>query len=476
MTPFHVVCPEPGLRETRSLHVLAPGGPLPVGEYAFLELYCEDPACDCRRVLLRVMSRGEPSTPVATINFGWENAGFYADWMHGDEEAGLDITNARLDPINPQSEYADYFLDYFQSEMMTNRDYVARLRRHYELFKAALEKSTPPVPAAPAQSPLLSMTIEEILRQLQHLPDKSDFAPYETALRAATLQRDAIIPELIAALDRVSANPAHYLSKRGDYLHHFAIYLLAQFRETRALDAFLRFFSLPGEDAIDLTGDMVTENGAAVLASVCGGDPAPLLRLAQDEAVNEFVRQQAIDGLLVQAGWGERPSEAVIADLRQLFHTLSRPGEPYVWAALAGAVNDFNATELLPETRRAFAEGLADDSIIGLEDIEPGDSPGPRGFPRPDPEELFRLLLERNAPIDAVSECSCWLCFRDKEAEAEYGKDLDTEELPDDTFLPPEELPWLPAPTPYLAPPKVGRNDLCPCGSGKKFKKCCGTN
>ena len=22
--------------------------------------------------------------------------------------------------------------------------------------------------------------------------------------------------------------------------------------------------------------------------------------------------------------------------------------------------------------------------------------------------------------------------------------------------------------------PKVGRNDLCPCGSGKKFKKCCG--
>jgi uncharacterized protein len=22
--------------------------------------------------------------------------------------------------------------------------------------------------------------------------------------------------------------------------------------------------------------------------------------------------------------------------------------------------------------------------------------------------------------------------------------------------------------------PKVGRNDFCPCGSGKKFKKCCG--
>ena len=27
-----------------------------------------------------------------------------------------------------------------------------------------------------------------------------------------------------------------------------------------------------------------------------------------------------------------------------------------------------------------------------------------------------------------------------------------------------------------LDKPKVGRNDLCPCGSGKKFKKCCGSN
>jgi preprotein translocase subunit SecA len=27
---------------------------------------------------------------------------------------------------------------------------------------------------------------------------------------------------------------------------------------------------------------------------------------------------------------------------------------------------------------------------------------------------------------------------------------------------------------PVRAAPKVGRNDPCPCGSGKKFKHCCG--
>lgn len=27
---------------------------------------------------------------------------------------------------------------------------------------------------------------------------------------------------------------------------------------------------------------------------------------------------------------------------------------------------------------------------------------------------------------------------------------------------------------PLRLPPKIGRNEKCPCGSGKKFKKCCG--
>lgn len=29
-------------------------------------------------------------------------------------------------------------------------------------------------------------------------------------------------------------------------------------------------------------------------------------------------------------------------------------------------------------------------------------------------------------------------------------------------------------PAPIKAETKIGRNDPCPCGSGKKYKKCCG--
>jgi SEC-C motif len=37
-----------------------------------------------------------------------------------------------------------------------------------------------------------------------------------------------------------------------------------------------------------------------------------------------------------------------------------------------------------------------------------------------------------------------------------------------------EKLHRIPAEVGLLATPKSGRNDPCPCGSGKKYKKCCG--
>lgn len=45
------------------------------------------------------------------------------------------------------------------------------------------------------------------------------------------------------------------------------------------------------------------------------------------------------------------------------------------------------------------------------------------------------------------------------------GRELEAELEGDALYLPS---------VPFVAPPKVGRNDPCPCGSGKKFKKCCG--
>jgi hypothetical protein len=482
MIPFHSRFLDLAAQETRSIHVLTAGGQLPIGEYTLLEWFCDDPECDCRRVLVQVVPAGRPDEVLAVINYGWESADFYVQRMHGDTEAGREIVNASLDPLHPQSGCADYLLELFRDIVRTDPEYVARLARHYELFKSTqrprARSSTAAQPSTadtPAQPP---MSVPEILKQLDTLPNQADFAPYAAALRAAVAHRDAITSELIAAIDRVSADADPYLEHSDRCLHLFAIYLLAQFRETGALDCFVRFFSLPGDQALDLTGDLVTESGAAVFASVCGGDPAPLLRLARDETVNEFVRGQAIDALLVQSTWGERPREAVIADLRGLFSSLPKPGNDFVWAALVGAVDTFNAMELLPEVRQAFAEGLVDEAIIGLDDIDPSEPRRPRSYPHPSAEERFRWFRERNAPIDAIKECSAWLCFQDENEDSELPgekEQIDWEARPGSLSAPSAyaPTPYTP-PQPYIAPPKIGRNDPCPCGSGMKYKKCCG--
>jgi hypothetical protein len=137
MTPFHTRFGELAARETRCIHQILPGGPLPVGQYGFVEFYCEEDNCDCRRVLIQVTTPQSPQTALASINYGWESAEFYTRWMHGDEQAGRDIAGAMLDPLQPQSQYADHLLDVFQTIVRTDPAYVARLARHYELFKRA---------------------------------------------------------------------------------------------------------------------------------------------------------------------------------------------------------------------------------------------------------------------------------------------------------------------------------------------------
>ena len=54
---FHDFFPELAERETRTLTVL-PGADLgvPPGEYGLLEMFCDEPGCDCRRVFFSVFS------------------------------------------------------------------------------------------------------------------------------------------------------------------------------------------------------------------------------------------------------------------------------------------------------------------------------------------------------------------------------------------------------------------------------------
>ena len=78
MIPFMERFPELGVRETRSVTATCQQD-LPDGEYGFLELYCDEPGCDCRRVMIDVL---RPETgwskiwpPSATAGRVWTTTG-----------------------------------------------------------------------------------------------------------------------------------------------------------------------------------------------------------------------------------------------------------------------------------------------------------------------------------------------------------------------------------------------------------------
>ena len=91
------------------------------------------------------------------------------------------------------------------------------------------------------------------------------------------------------------------------------MYLLAQFHEPAAYPPLVKFFSTPGELALDLTGDVVTEDLDKILASVCWNDLAPIKQIVRDPSINEFIRNAALRSMLVLVAEGEMPREDLIA-------------------------------------------------------------------------------------------------------------------------------------------------------------------
>ncbi|MBL9169991.1 MAG: DUF1186 domain-containing protein [Verrucomicrobiales bacterium] len=338
------------------------------------------------------------------------------------------------------------------------------------------------------------MTVSAILQQLSTpLPEDANFAPYGRALSAAIEQREAVVPALVRVIEEVALNPVPHLEEPRGHLHVFAIYLLAHFQERQALAPLLRLCSLPDTEPLDLTGSLFYCHGPAVLASVCGGDSAPVMAFVHNEGISGSVRDEAVRALLVQFLWAERSREAVAADFKTLFKTLKRPGDPSVWAALVESTFDLPAPELEAEMLEVLSDTAELEGICSIEVVA-----GQLHDGNPWRLEGLRATF---APIDALACCGEWLRYQAEEdglieptveavdedgftvGEDDDEGDLTPEEVKmmfgDDEPEPPEFSPgWAeelsPKPVPYVAPAKVGRNDPCPCGSGKKHKKCCG--
>ena len=138
MVPFFSKFKEVAENETRTISLLQPMMGLPPDDYALIEFYCDDPGCDCRRVILQVWGKDKPGVSLATFNFGWESPEFYTQWVHGDAELAREMHGLAVEPFGPQSRLTEPLRALVEMVLSEDRAYVDRLKRHYNLFKQSL--------------------------------------------------------------------------------------------------------------------------------------------------------------------------------------------------------------------------------------------------------------------------------------------------------------------------------------------------
>ena len=139
--PFHEYFPEIAERETRSITV-PPGADLglPAGEYGFLEMYCDEPGCDCRRVFFCVV-RPDHQGPEAVVAWGWEDVDFYANWLkYGDAADAAELKGPVLNLASPATQLAPALLELVRNVLLTDPEYVERIKRHYRMFRDRVDQ------------------------------------------------------------------------------------------------------------------------------------------------------------------------------------------------------------------------------------------------------------------------------------------------------------------------------------------------
>lgn len=137
---FHSRFPDVAERETRTVTVIDSSDfNLPPAHYSFLEMFCDEPGCDCRRVFFSVVSSLQKDIQ-AVIAWGWEEREFYTKWM-GDDDPRIinDLIGPALNLASPQSNLAPALLYLFRNVLLQDTAYVERVKRHYTMFRQEVD-------------------------------------------------------------------------------------------------------------------------------------------------------------------------------------------------------------------------------------------------------------------------------------------------------------------------------------------------
>ncbi|WP_457105236.1 DUF1186 domain-containing protein [Methylobacterium sp. P5_C11] len=257
----------------------------------------------------------------------------------------------------------------------------------------------------------------------------------KAALREA-LQHPAAVAEATLPLLEAAADGRELAPDEANLLF-WGLHVLAHARDTRALAPLLRLLRQDEETLDAVIGDALTATLAKVLASLFDGDPQPLFRLILDSTVDDFARMALLSACTFLTLEG-RIDRAAMHDLLVRFDDAQAAVEEApVWVGWEETIAHLGFRDLAPRAAAARADGRLTDEVS-------------------DADWFKETLRKAEAKPDD----------RDRLGPYQYGYLDDPVEALDWT----EEGAGEPQRNPFK---DVGRNDPCPCGSGKKFKKCC---
>src|SRR5215210_6961044 len=265
---------------------------------------------------------------------------------------------------------------------------------------------------------------------------------------------DEVAPELLSVVERLVSG-----ADRSDEATSAAFFILplAGEKQDRRVFPLLCRLAQDGEAIEAVLGDGVTTTLTQILISTYDGDLDALKGLIEAAEADEDVRAEALQALAYLTATGRIPRDEAEAYLLRLYDTLQPQQESFVWSGWVLAIALLGLEELSGVVHQAFERSLIDPMVMGYDDFR-------RDLERTlaDPARMAGFEYDLIGPLeDAIGELSGWYTFSDaaKQDQERWATS------PEDAGL-----AFADSPLPFVDPFKgVGRNDPCPCGSGKKF-------
>ncbi len=311
-----------------------------------------------------------------------------------------------------------------------------------------------------------TLTLDQILLRLtteQAVSEDTEqlLFPAE-ALLAAKNQWAEFWPHIAALMQRMQADEE--LADDEYQLLFYGVMLLADVADLSQTAAFMQWVDTNdglGSDLEYTLGDAMTEDLATMLFVLSAGQQAPLQQLLISEKAGIYVKAAALAALFAQLELAEQQGQSVdTAELRallqQVINVAARHGQKFVLAEMAIWCISFGLQHFKPAFELLLRQNKIDTEVIRSREIS--------RWQLADPEKPLASGLVRQS-FDVMS-LQHWLAFQPASPEATSPEANGAEATAD----PATALSTAPATSPKG---QIGRNDACPCGSGKKYKKCC---